>query len=268
MPGSGLSLDGGSTQYRRVRWRALHYSAVLLAGGLTAGCAGPPRASLSPAYRMPLPAAAGVLTHTVAAGETLWSIGKRYGVSYQDLMHANGLTDTTALSTGQVLVIPRLYVPTPTIPLYPNPQWTYIVIHHSATTKGNARTLDRIHRKRGFTNGLGYHFVIDNGTVGRRDGQIEVGRRWTRQEKGAHCDAGGMNDHGIGICLVGDFTTRPPSAAEMRSLLALVNSLRRYYRIPPSRVIRHRDVAGKHTACPGDRFPWVEFKRQLAAPSS
>lgn len=268
MSGSGRSLKGRLAQPQRAHWRALPYTVACLAGWLVVGCAAPPRASLPQAYRMPLPAAAGVLTHTVAAGETLWSIGKRYGISHADLMRANGLTDATALSAGQVLVIPRPYVPTPTIPLYANPQWTYIVIHHSATTRGNARTLDRIHRKRGFTNGLGYHFVIDNGTVGRRDGQIEVGRRWTRQQKGAHCDAGGMNDHGIGICLVGDFTNRPPSLAQMRSLLALVTSLRRYYRIPTNRVIRHRDVLGKHTACPGDRFPWTQFKRQLAAPSS
>jgi N-acetyl-anhydromuramyl-L-alanine amidase AmpD len=42
-----------------------------------------------------------------------------------------------------------------------------------------------------------------------------------------------------------------------------VNTLRKYYRIPLSRIIRHKDVPGKNTACPGDSFPWAEFKRRL-----
>jgi len=209
-----------------------------------------------------------MLTHTVAPHDTLWSIGKRYGVSYRELMRANGLTDPSRLALGMTLVIPHRVAPTLKIPLRPNPQWTHIVIHHSATARGNARTLDRIHRKRGFANGLGYHFVIDNGTVGRSDGYIEIGRRWVRQEHGAHCDAGGMNQHGIGICLVGDFTHGPPSPSQIRSLVALVNALRAYYRIPRHRIIRHRDVPGKQTACPGNRFPWAEFKRRLAGSSS
>ncbi|MBI5411177.1 MAG: N-acetylmuramoyl-L-alanine amidase, partial [Nitrospirae bacterium] len=136
-------------------------------------------------------------------------------------------------------------------------------IHHSATELGNAQRLNRSHRRRGFSNGLGYHFVIDNGTLGKRDGQIEIGPRWSRQQDGAHCNVGGMNEHGIGICLVGDFTTRPPSPAQLESLAYLVDQLGEYYRIPHSHVLRHRDVPGKHTACPGEAFPWQEFQEHL-----
>ncbi len=204
-----------------------------------------------------------MITHMVAPHETLYSIGKKYGVSYQEIMRANGLTDSSHVLTGQILQIPSPLAGRPGIPLYPNPHWTYIVIHHSATVSGNARLLDRIHRRRGFTSGLGYHFVIDNGTVGRRDGQIEIGPRWLRQQEGAHCDADGMNYRGIGICLVGDFTHYPPSPAQMKSLEYLVAQLSAFYRIPPPHVIRHRDVPGKHTACPGDDFPWLVFRQHL-----
>ena len=48
--------------------------------------------------------------------------------------------------------------------------WRYIVIHHSATASGNAAEFDREHRARGW-DGLGYHFVIDNG-VGGPDGRV------------------------------------------------------------------------------------------------
>jgi len=178
-------------------------------------------------------------------------------------MRANGLTDPTQLAAGRILVIPPPQAVKIRIPLYPNPRWTHLVIHHSAMARGNARLIDRAHRRQGFTHGLGYHFVIDNGTASRRDGQIEVGPRWLRQQRGAHCNAGGMNQHGIGICLVGDFTNRPPSSAQMASLVYLVRQLRAYYRIPTSRILRHRDVPGKSTACPGDQFPWRTFLSRL-----
>lgn len=206
----------------------------------------------------------GFLIHTVKPKETLWSIGKRYGVSYASIMQANHLTDAKKLPSGSQLVIPRTQIPQ-WVPVYPNrAPWTHIVIHHSATSYGNAKILDRAHRRRGFSNGLGYHFLIDNGTSARGDGQIEVGHRWLNQQSGAHCNAGGMNSHGIGICLVGNFTHQSISPAQMAALLNLVHQLADAYRIPSSRIIRHRDVRGKSTACPGDRFPWTEFKRRLA----
>ena len=209
--------------------------------------------------------------HTVAPKETLWSLGKRYGVPYQDIMRANALRDPNNVAVGTQLRIPTKPYPSASqpprapvsIPLYPNRRWTHVVVHHSATPTGNATTLDRIHRQRGFSRGLGYHFILDNGTAGRRDGEIEVGRRWRRQETGAHCNAAGMNEHGIGICLVGDFTTHSISQAQMESLTRLVHKLQQYYGIPMKRVLRHKDVRGKRTACPGNRFPWTDFQRRL-----
>lgn len=50
-------------------------------------------------------------THTVQPGENLFRIGLRYGVSWQALMQANGLTSTT-IYVGQQLVIPVAGAPT------------------------------------------------------------------------------------------------------------------------------------------------------------
>jgi len=137
-----------------------------------------------------------------------------------------------------------------------NPRpWKHIVIHHSATAVGNAAAFDRDHRARGFDE-LGYHFVIDNGHGGR-DGLVEVGPRWRLQKWGAHC--GGTpgneyNNHGIGICLVGDFTNAMPSAAQLASLRKLVLYLMDAYKIPAENVISHREAPKAHTACPGRKF--------------
>lgn len=61
----------------------------------------------APAAR-PAGAAAGAAatSHTVAAGETAWSISRRYGVSVADLAAANGLPETMTVRAGQRLAIP------------------------------------------------------------------------------------------------------------------------------------------------------------------
>ena len=45
-------------------------------------------------------------THVVQRGDTLYSLGRRYGVSWQTLMTHNNLHDPTNLNVGQVLRIP------------------------------------------------------------------------------------------------------------------------------------------------------------------
>jgi hypothetical protein len=130
--------------------------------------------------------------------------------------------------------------------------WRYIVIHHSATKDGNAVQFDAQHRQRGW-DGLGYHFVIDNG-CGGADGRIEVGSRWKTQKQGAH--TGGTpdneyNEHGIGICLVGNFTRRMPTPAQMVSLHRLVGYLAANYAVAPGNIIGHCDAPDAATQCPG-----------------
>ena len=146
------------------------------------------------------------LYHEVARMETLWRISKMYGVSVEDIISANGLIDPRSISVGQKLLIPKAAGARSVIPLYNTRGWSYIVVHHSATHNGNALMIDHLHFRRGFENGLGYHFLIDNGTLGKGLGQIEVGPRWVRQENGAHCTAAGMNENGIGICVIGNYS--------------------------------------------------------------
>ena len=146
--------------------------------------------------------------------------------------------------------------------------WQYVVIHHSATTAGDAASFDRYHREeRGWEHGLGYHFVIGNGH-GARDGQLEVGPRWLAQLQGAHAGAGIYNEAGIGICLVGDFDRRAPTAAQLATLRSLVAGLCGRFRIPSGRVLGHREVkrtasGSPATQCPGRNFSLDEIRRGL-----
>lgn len=235
---------------------------------LSSCASAPPSVSQGPAidiiYKpMGAPGVRGTITHTIGPAETVYRISRMYDVPIATILKENNISDPTELRIGQRLLIPGAASLRPVIPVFKSGKWRYIVIHHSVTDSGDAQSLDLMHRRRGFDRGLGYHYVIDNGTSTRLDGQIEASPRWIKQMDGAHCNAAGMNACGIGICLVGDFTDDPPSRRQMESLVLLVNTLRKYYRIPLSRVIRHTDVRGKNTACPGQSFPWEEFKEKL-----
>ncbi|HHT9155361.1 MAG TPA: N-acetylmuramoyl-L-alanine amidase, partial [Candidatus Tripitaka sp. YC43] len=140
--------------------------------------------------------------------------------------------------------------------------WRYIVLHHSATHEGSAARFDTFHREvRGWENGLGYHFVIGNGTDSR-DGEIEVGKRWKKQLSGAHAGDSRYNRMGIGICLVGNFEEGDrPTRRQMKSLINIIRYLSQRYDIPRSSIILHKDV--HDTACPGKNFPYKKVMKSL-----
>jgi hypothetical protein len=145
-------------------------------------------------------------------------------------------------------------------PSAPARPWKYIVIHHMASERGCADAIRRIHQSQGF-DGLGYHFVIGNGTQ-TSDGLVEVGYRWKSQTHGAHArvhpgDDNHWNRFGIGICLIGDFTRAEPSDRQVDALVDLVQELMEAYRIPAKNIVPHRFI--KPTECPGPNFPWSEF---------
>jgi hypothetical protein len=144
------------------------------------------------------------------------------------------------------------------MPTHTERAWSAIIIHHSATNEGNATIIDKWHRENNGWNGVGYDFVIGNGS-NSGDGEVEPTYRWRGQLTGAH--AGGTpgnwaNEEGIGICLVGNFDHSAPTSRQMESLAKLVRFLQQRYRIPKSRVFGHGSVPGGHvTDCPGRRFP-------------
>jgi N-acetylmuramoyl-L-alanine amidase len=147
-------------------------------------------------------------------------------------------------------------------------QWTAIVIHHSATETGNADIFDRMHREENHWEGVGYDFVIGNGTDSG-DGEVEVTFRWQRQMAGAHC--GGTpgnwaNIDAVGICLVGNFDNRTPTAKQMQSLSKLVSFLQSRYAISASRIYGHGETPGARvTDCPGKLFPMDRLKRMISS---
>jgi hypothetical protein len=185
------------------------------------------------------------------------------------------------LASPPMAQAPPVYMPPPRPPVQPLPpvaatpgvprdwvpvaaanQWNWIVIHHSATSIGGAARINKWHRDKGWDE-LGYHFVIGNGTD-TPNGQVEVGSRWPKQKWGAHAKTpdNQFNEHGIGICLVGNFDLTRPSDAQMKSLARLVTYLMRTYRVPADHIIGHSDT--KPTECPGRNLHVATLRRMCA----
>lgn len=148
-------------------------------------------------------------------------------------------------------------------------RWKSIVIHHSGSPSGSPESLDRSHRALGFRS-LGYHFVIGNG-IDFGDGAVARGPRWLAQQPGAHVherapgatpDALWLNEHAIGVCLIGNGDRRPFTDAQLRAVIDLVMDLQREFGIPDNQVFLHSDLAP--VASPGRFFPLASFETALA----
>jgi len=169
------------------------------------------------------------------------------------------LSTTTATQTGADKNIPREWLPSSQV----EKKWMAIVIHHSGTRTGNTAIFDKWHREGNHWEGVGYNFVIGNGTDSG-NGEVEVTFRWRNQKTGAHC--GGTrgnwaNKNAIGICLVGNFNPTVPTRQQMQSLVKLTRFLQNRYGIPKSRIYAHNTTPRvPPTECPGKKFPMAKLK--------
>ncbi len=218
--------------------------------------------------------------HRLQKGDTLWHLSRRYQVSAEEIIKANNILAPDSLKIGQVLFIPmtpaqleslnsvekmklavrRLVAVSPVVEAR---KWQYIVVHHSATDVGNAKSFHSFHKfKRHMANGLAYHFVITNGNKSR-DGEIEVGNRWTQQIQGGHVKSDYYNNYGIGICIVGNFMKYIPTDRQFYSLQVLVQVLQEQYGIQAQRVIGHGEIPKEYTECPGKLFPMRQLRSKL-----
>jgi LysM repeat protein len=167
-----------------------------------------------------------------------------------------------------------------------------IAVHHSATANystgaptGNAASFFNYHvNVRGWAYG-GYNYVITgSGEIeyalddkipayhaGFKDVDdsegLEFGQYW--------------NNHYLAICLAGWFSENRtyqdssgntqripnqytgPTSAQTESLLALIQSLRKKYKIPAENVLGHRELQGNGTTCPGYNLDPAQLRAKL-----
>ncbi|CAF0746291.1 unnamed protein product [Brachionus calyciflorus] len=127
----------------------------------------------------------------------------------------------------------------------------YVVIHHGAsaacTTKSSCISIVKGYQNLHMdTNGwadIGYSFIVGE------DGNVYEGRGWSKV--GAH--APGFNSNSIGICVIGDFTSRNPNSLAINAVKDLIQCGVDLGKIKSTYSLRgHRDSSA--TACPGNTF--------------
>lgn len=112
-----------------------------------------------------------------------------------------------------------------------------ITIHHSASDSSTIGRMADYHISKGW-GGIGYHYVID------KSGDIHQTNYLTTLSY----HSGGRNTKAIGICLIGDYSTKEPPFEQLKSLDYLVNHLRSALIIKD--VKAHNET--KATICPGE----------------
>jgi hypothetical protein len=145
-------------------------------------------------------------------------------------------------------------------------RWDCIVVHHSGSDTSTPEGMRDWHMNGRHWDELGYHFIIGNG-VGYEDGAVFIGNRWPQQMHGAHCKTPDnyYNDHGIGICLIGDLNAHGPTPKQVKALARLAAFLSEKCNIPPSKILTHKGVTQK-TECPGRQFSLLPVMQQMTQP--
>tara|TARA_Y100000588_G_scaffold365251_1_gene429679 strand:+ start:740 stop:1660 length:921 start_codon:yes stop_codon:yes gene_type:complete len=223
------------------------------------------------------------VTYVVKKGDSLGAIAARFATKASAITARNQLASANLIKIGQKLIIPlgkggtSTYKPPPPLldakslkmlgGIRPTPgKWKKIIIHHSATNVDDAVNMHKVHKARGMKNGLAYHFVISNGSRKATDGEIYFGGRWKEQLDGGHVKKQSWNKTTIGICLIGNFETRRPTAKQMKVLEGLCRYLMKRCNISAANVVTHKVLHPGHTLCPGKYFSISALKKKLAAP--
>jgi N-acetylmuramoyl-L-alanine amidase len=110
----------------------------------------------------------------------------------------------------------------------------HIVVHHSLTKSGSAEAYANYHVNTNGWPGIGYHFHI------AKDGSVD----WTNSLETISYHVGNSNRTSVGIVLTGDFRTEKPTAAQMHSLVLLIQYLQKLLNIPTSNVKGHSEMPG------------------------
>ena len=178
------------------------------------------------------------------------------------LLQPEPLTNVTAFSLSAAFT-PIQQIFETRVPV-DSSRWQSIVIHQTGSTTGSAQTIAQSSRKAGL-NGLGYHFVINNGRGrGAPDGRIQVSQCWVEQKPEGNrpfSQSSILGRSAIRICLIGDFSTSGPSPTQMRQLQSLLRSIQQHCRIPSRKI----SLAGSMAAGTSQWrfFPLNELRESL-----
>ncbi len=117
--------------------------------------------------------------------------------------------------------------------------WEVVNFTDTNTTMSRLQHIQRFHMKERNWGDVGYHYIIDR-----------AGRVWEARPlkyQGAH--VADLNEHNVGIMLLGNFEKQSPSNIQLASAQSMISSIMGQYNVPVHRVYTHQEL--KPTQCPG-----------------
>lgn len=128
----------------------------------------------------------------------------------------------------------------------------FLIIHHTAG-KGKVNDICRVHFGERKWSTVGYPFVIDeDGTVYQLKPDDEV------SPHSYH-----YNNNSIAICCIGNFNNYPMPKAQYEALCKLTRRLMKKFNLAKDDILRHCDLKGNNTECPGKYFNLEKFRKDL-----
>lgn len=131
-------------------------------------------------------------------------------------------------------------------------RWRAIVIECAG---GDGGSFEEIMQR-----GPGAHFIVSNGH-GATDGKVVSTPLWTAQQRTFGREPADRPAGTIDIVLAGDLSRRPPTDAQMKTLIRLVYDLTTRHHIPLTNVRGQWELDGRPDE--GQAFPLTEFLRRL-----
>lgn len=128
-------------------------------------------------------------------------------------------------------------------------RFSAIVIHHSASSVGNYRSIADFHRKEKGWADAAYHLILSNGSTEIPLGFLEASGRYRFLTPSAATRSMYYNLRGLHICVVGDYDRRAMPAALKAALADAVHQLQAKYWIRDDKIMFHRDCSS--SSCPG-----------------
>ena len=134
------------------------------------------------------------------------------------------------------------------------PTTDYVVIHHTAGRQdGNINQVAQVHFGEHRWSTIGYHyFVAADGSVFQLKPDDEVAPHSYH-----------YNNNAVAICCSGNFNDYPMPEAQYSALLQLTRLILQKYNLKVDNVLRHCDLDGNQTECPGRHFDFQTFREDL-----
>lgn len=128
-------------------------------------------------------------------------------------------------------------------------RFSYIVIHHSASTVDNYQSITAYHRKERGWRDAAYHLILSNGSTDVPLGFLEATSRYRYLSHSVATKSVYHNLRAIHICIVGNYDNQEMPDRLKAALADALRQLQGKYGIADDGILFHRDCST--SACPG-----------------